>query len=83
MNGRTKAHIFDRGLITGDRYCDVILSHMRLFRGVISPEFVFADASAWSCDSCIVQELLECDNVCRRDWRACSLNLCAIEREML
>ncbi|GFT85402.1 transposable element Tcb2 transposase [Trichonephila clavipes] len=32
LNGRTELHIFDRGSVTGDRYCEeVLLPHVRLF----------------------------------------------------
>ncbi|GFV92761.1 transposable element Tcb2 transposase [Trichonephila clavipes] len=44
LNGRTKLHIFDRGSVIGDRYCEeVLLPHVRLFRGVIGPDFIFMD----------------------------------------
>ncbi|GFV55865.1 transposable element Tcb2 transposase [Trichonephila clavipes] len=45
LNGRTKLHILDRGSATGDSYCDeVLLPHVRLFRGAIGPDFIFMDA---------------------------------------
>ncbi|GFU90815.1 transposable element Tcb2 transposase [Trichonephila clavipes] len=32
LNGRTELHIFDRGSVTEDRYCEeVLLPHVRLF----------------------------------------------------
>ncbi|GFV83245.1 transposable element Tcb1 transposase [Trichonephila clavipes] len=46
LNGRTKLHILDRGSVTGDSYCDeVLLPHVRLFRGTIGPDFIFMDAN--------------------------------------
>ncbi|GFU09877.1 transposable element Tcb2 transposase [Trichonephila clavipes] len=41
LNGRTELHIFDRGSVSGDRYCEeVLLPHVRLFRGAIGPDFI-------------------------------------------
>ncbi|GFX30703.1 transposable element Tcb2 transposase [Trichonephila clavipes] len=40
LNGRTEPHIFDRGFVIRDRYCEeVFLPHVRLFRGAIDPDF--------------------------------------------
>ncbi|GFV72821.1 transposable element Tcb2 transposase [Trichonephila clavipes] len=37
LNGRTELHIFDRGSVIGDRYCEeVLLPHVRLFQGAIA-----------------------------------------------
>ncbi|GFX67534.1 transposable element Tcb1 transposase [Trichonephila clavipes] len=47
LNGRTELHIFDRGSVTGDRYCEeVLLLHVRLVRGAIGPDFIFMDDNA-------------------------------------
>ncbi|GFW56067.1 transposable element Tcb2 transposase [Trichonephila clavipes] len=47
LNGRTELHIFDRGSVIGDRYCEeVLLPHVRLFRGAIGPDFTFMDDNA-------------------------------------
>ncbi|GFX52104.1 transposable element Tcb2 transposase [Trichonephila clavipes] len=47
LNGRTELHIFDTGSVTGDRYCEeVLLPHVRLFRGAIGPDFIFMDDNA-------------------------------------
>ncbi|GFU81150.1 transposable element Tcb2 transposase [Trichonephila clavipes] len=44
LNGRTELHIFKRESVIGDRYCEeVLLPHVRLFRGVIDPDFIFMD----------------------------------------
>ncbi|GFX48164.1 transposable element Tcb2 transposase [Trichonephila clavipes] len=37
LNGRTELQIFDRGSVIGDRYYEeVLLPHVRLFRGAIA-----------------------------------------------
>ncbi|GFS74501.1 hypothetical protein TNCV_458451 [Trichonephila clavipes] len=41
LNGRTELHILDRGFVIGDRYYEeVILPHVRLFRGAIGPDII-------------------------------------------
>ncbi|GFT30021.1 transposable element Tcb2 transposase [Trichonephila clavipes] len=48
LNGRTELHIFDTWSVIGDRYCEeVLLPHVRLFRGVTGPDFIFMDDNAW------------------------------------
>ncbi|GFU73597.1 transposable element Tcb2 transposase [Trichonephila clavipes] len=60
LNGRTKLHILNRGSVTGDSYCDeVLLPHVRLFRGAIGPYFIFMDANARPHRTLAVEELLE------------------------
>ncbi|KFM63714.1 hypothetical protein X975_24464, partial [Stegodyphus mimosarum] len=47
LNGRTELHVFDRGSVTGDRYCEeVLLPHVRLFRSAIGPDLIFMDNNA-------------------------------------
>ncbi|GFW05249.1 transposable element Tcb2 transposase [Trichonephila clavipes] len=47
LNRRTELHIFDRGSVIGDRYCEeVLLPHVRLFLGAIGPDFTFMDDNA-------------------------------------
>ncbi|GFU78720.1 transposable element Tcb2 transposase [Trichonephila clavipes] len=59
LNGRTELHIFDRGSVTGDRYCEeVLLPHVRLFRGAIGPDFIFMDDNARPHRTIAVEELL-------------------------
>lgn len=73
LNGRTELHIFDSGSLTGDRYCDeIILPHVRLFRGAIGPDFIFVDDNARPHRALAVEELLESEDICRMDWPACS-----------
>ncbi|GFY15824.1 transposable element Tcb2 transposase [Trichonephila clavipes] len=64
LNGRTKLHIFDRGSVTGDRYCEeVFLPHVRLLRGAIGSDFLFMDDNARPHWTLAVEELLESENI--------------------
>ncbi|GFV56340.1 transposable element Tcb2 transposase [Trichonephila clavipes] len=73
LNGRTELHIFDRGSVTGDRYCEeVLLPHVRLFRGAIGPDFIFMDDNARPHRTLAVEELLESEDITRMDWPAYS-----------
>ncbi|GFS78441.1 transposable element Tcb2 transposase [Trichonephila clavipes] len=76
LNGRTELHIFDRGSVIGDRYCEeVLLPHVRLFRGVIGPDFIFMDDNARLHRTLAVEELLESEDITRMDWPAYSPDL--------
>ncbi|GFU53486.1 transposable element Tcb2 transposase [Trichonephila clavipes] len=80
LNGRTELHIFDRGSVTGDRYCEeVLLPHVRLFGGAISPDFIFMDDKVRSHRTLSVEELLESEDITRMDWPAYSPDLNPIE----
>ncbi|GFX43405.1 transposable element Tcb2 transposase [Trichonephila clavipes] len=47
MNGRTRLHVVVNGSMTGQRYIDeVLLHHVRLFRGAVGDKFVFMDDNA-------------------------------------
>ncbi|GFU66925.1 transposable element Tcb2 transposase [Trichonephila clavipes] len=68
LNGRTELHIFDRGSVIGDRYCEeVLLPHVRLFRGAIGPDFIFMDDNARPHRTLAVEELLESEDITRMD----------------
>ncbi|GFU23398.1 transposable element Tcb2 transposase [Trichonephila clavipes] len=76
LNGRTELHIFDRRSVTGDRYCEeVLLPHVRVFRGAIGPDFILMDDNAWPHQTLAVEELLECEDITRMDWPAYSPDL--------
>ncbi|GFV77168.1 transposable element Tc1 transposase [Trichonephila clavipes] len=46
-NGRTRLHVVANGTMTGQRYIDeVLLPHVRLFRGAVGDKFVFMDDNA-------------------------------------
>lgn len=80
LNGRTDLHIFDTGSVTGDRYCqEVILPHVRLFRGAIGADFLFMDDNARPHRTHAVQQLLESEDITRLDWPAYSPDLNPIE----
>ncbi|GFW82236.1 transposable element Tcb2 transposase [Trichonephila clavipes] len=47
INGRTCLHVVANGTMTGQRYIDeVLLPHVRLFRGAVGDKFVFMDDNA-------------------------------------
>ncbi|GFU10397.1 transposable element Tcb1 transposase [Trichonephila clavipes] len=47
INGRTRLHVVVNGTLTGQRYIDeVLLPHVRLFRGAVGDKFVFMDENA-------------------------------------
>ncbi|GFT80643.1 transposable element Tcb2 transposase [Trichonephila clavipes] len=80
LNGRNEPHIFDRGSVIGDRYCEeVLLPHVRLFRGAIDPDFIFMDDNARPHRTFAVEELLESEDITRMDWPAYSPDLHPIE----
>ncbi|GFW27037.1 transposable element Tcb2 transposase [Trichonephila clavipes] len=80
LNGRTELHIFDRWSVIGDRYCEeVLLPHVRLFRGAIGPDFIFMDDNARPHRTLAVEELLESEDITRMDWPAYSPDLNPIE----
>ncbi|GFX67933.1 transposable element Tc3 transposase [Trichonephila clavipes] len=73
-------HIFDRGSVTGDLYCEeVLLPHVRLFRGAIGPDFLFMDDNVRPHRTLAVEELLESEDITRMDWSAYSPDLNPIE----
>ncbi|GFW13361.1 transposable element Tcb1 transposase [Trichonephila clavipes] len=47
INGRTRLHVVANRTMTGQRYIDeVLLPHVRLFRGAVGDKFVFMDDNA-------------------------------------
>ncbi|GFX11004.1 transposable element Tc1 transposase [Trichonephila clavipes] len=80
QNGRTELHLFDRGSVNGDSYCEeVLLQHVRLIRGVIGPDFIFMDDNVRPHRTLAVEELLESEGITRLDWPAYSTDLNPIE----
>ncbi|GFV22485.1 hypothetical protein TNCV_2059951 [Trichonephila clavipes] len=46
-HSRTRLHVVANGTMTGQRYIDeVLLPHVRLFRGAVGDKFVFMDDNA-------------------------------------
>ncbi|GFX72030.1 transposable element Tc3 transposase [Trichonephila clavipes] len=80
LNGRAEFHIFDRGSVIGDRYCEeVLLPHVRLFQGAIRPDFIFMDENARPHQTLAVEELLESEYITRMDWPTYCKDLNPIE----
>ncbi|GFV85627.1 DDE_3 domain-containing protein [Trichonephila clavipes] len=47
INGRTRLHVVANGTMTGQRYIDeVLLPHVRLFRGAVGDKLVLMDDNA-------------------------------------
>ncbi|GFV61726.1 transposable element Tcb2 transposase [Trichonephila clavipes] len=80
LNWRTELHIFDRGSVIGNLYCEeVLLPHVHLFRGAIGPDFIFMDDNARSHRTLAVEELLGSEDITRMDLPAYSPDLNPIE----
>ncbi|GFU04865.1 transposable element Tcb1 transposase [Trichonephila clavipes] len=57
INGRTRLHMVANGTMTGQRYIDeVLLPHVRLFRGAVGDKFVFMDDNA-TCHRTLARQL--------------------------
>ncbi|GFT95469.1 hypothetical protein TNCV_3327161 [Trichonephila clavipes] len=62
INGRTRLHVVANGTITGPRYIDeVLLHHVRLFRGAVGDKFAFMDDNATCHRTLAVQDCLDID----------------------
>ncbi|GFT82628.1 putative transposable element [Trichonephila clavipes] len=59
INGRTRLHVVANGTMTGQRYIDVLLPHVRLFRGAVGDKFVFMDDNATCHRTFAVQDCLD------------------------
>ncbi|GFT05056.1 transposon Tf2-9 polyprotein [Trichonephila clavipes] len=80
INGRTRLHVVANGTMTGQRYLDeVLLPHVRLFRGAVGDKFVFMDDNATCHRTLAVQDCLYSEGVQRLVWPARSPNLNPIE----
>ncbi|GFT90418.1 transposable element Tcb2 transposase [Trichonephila clavipes] len=80
INGRTCLHVVANGTMTGQRYIDeVLLPHVRLFRGAVGDKFVFMDDNASCHRTLAVQDCLDSEGIQRLVWPARSLNLNPIE----
>ncbi|GFU82165.1 hypothetical protein TNCV_4466161 [Trichonephila clavipes] len=59
INGHTSLHVVANGTMTGQRYIDeVLLPHVRLFRGAVGDKFVFMDDNATCHRTLAVQDCL-------------------------
>ncbi|GFW54961.1 transposable element Tc1 transposase [Trichonephila clavipes] len=80
INGRTCLHVVANGTMTGQRYIDeVLLPHVRLFRGAVGDKFVFMDDNATCHRTLAVQDCLDSEGIQRLVWPARSPDLNAIE----
>ncbi|GFX42523.1 transposable element Tcb2 transposase [Trichonephila clavipes] len=68
LNRWTELHVWDRGSVTGDRFCkEVILPHVHLFRGAIGPNFVSMVENSRPHYTTYIQQLLESEDITQMD----------------
>ncbi|GFX74357.1 transposable element Tcb2 transposase [Trichonephila clavipes] len=80
INGHTRLHVVANGTMTGQRYIDeVLLPHVRLFRGAVGDKFVFMDDNATCHRTLAVQNCLDSEGIQHLVWRARSPDLNPIE----
>ncbi|GFV03234.1 transposable element Tc1 transposase [Trichonephila clavipes] len=80
INGRTRLHVVANGNMTGQRYIDeVLLPHVRLFRGAVGDKFVFMDDNETCHRTLAVQDCLDSEGIQRLVWPARSPDLNPIE----
>ncbi|GFW14687.1 transposable element Tcb2 transposase [Trichonephila clavipes] len=80
INGRTRLHVVANGTMTGQRYLEeVLLPHVRLFRGAVGDKFVFMDDNATWHRTLAVQDCLDSEGIQRRVWSERSSDLNPIE----
>ncbi|GFY32419.1 chorion peroxidase [Trichonephila clavipes] len=80
INGRTGLYVVTNGTMTGQRYIDeVLLPHVRLFRGAVGDKFVFMDDNATCHRTLAVQDCLDSEGIQRLVWIARSPDLNPIE----
>ena len=78
--GRTDLIVFNRGVLTAERYRDEVLDpHVRLFAGAVGDGFILMDDNARPHTARIVQEYLEMEGIERLDWPSRSPDLNPIE----
>ncbi|GFV25171.1 transposable element Tcb2 transposase [Trichonephila clavipes] len=80
INGRTRLHVVANGTMTGQRYIEeVLLPHVRLFRGAVGDKFVFMDDNATGHRTLAVQDCIDSEGIQRLVWPARSPDLNPIE----
>ncbi|GFV34120.1 transposable element Tcb2 transposase [Trichonephila clavipes] len=79
INGRTRLHVVANGTMTGQRYIEVLLPHVRLFRGAVGDKFVLMDDNATCHLTLAVQDCLDSEGIQRLVWPARSPDLNPIE----
>lgn len=79
-NGRTPLYVLPTGTMTGQRYInDILLPHVRLFRGAVGNKFIFMDDNATCHRTVAVEECVESEDIQRFEWPARSPDLNPIE----
>ncbi|GFU99700.1 transposable element Tc3 transposase [Trichonephila clavipes] len=64
--GRTGLHFFDTGSVSAQRYIDDVLEpYVCLFRGAVSPDFIFMNDNAPCHRAVLIDDLLETENIQR------------------
>ncbi|GFW83820.1 transposable element Tcb1 transposase [Trichonephila clavipes] len=80
INGRTRLHMVANGTMTCQRYIDeVLLPHVRHFRGAVGDKFIFMDDNATCHRTLTVQDCLDSEGIQRLVWPARSPDLNPIE----
>ncbi|GFX98047.1 transposable element Tcb2 transposase [Trichonephila clavipes] len=80
INGRTRLQVVANGTMTGQRYIhEVLLPHVRLFRGAVGDKFLFMDDNATCHRTLAVQDCLDSEGIQRLVWPARSPDLNPIE----
>ncbi|GFS79832.1 transposable element Tc1 transposase [Trichonephila clavipes] len=80
INGRTHLHVVANGTMRGQRYIDeVLLPHVRLFRGAVGDKFVFMDDNATCHRTLAAQDCLDSEGIQRLVWPARSPDLYPIK----
>ncbi|GFX70288.1 transposable element Tcb2 transposase [Trichonephila clavipes] len=80
INGRTRLNVVANGTMTGQRYIDeVLLPHVRLFRGAVGDKSVFMDDNATCHRTLAVQDCLDSVGIRRLVWPVRSPDLNPIE----
>ncbi|GFV76686.1 transposable element Tcb1 transposase [Trichonephila clavipes] len=80
INGRTCLHVVANGTMTGQQYIDeVLLPHVRLFRGAVGDKFGFMDDNATCHRTLAVQDCSDSEGFQRLVWPARSPDLNPIE----
>ncbi|GFU99261.1 transposable element Tcb1 transposase [Trichonephila clavipes] len=69
LGSRSDQHV-QSVTMTSHIYRDVILEHVRLFRGAMDAEFLFMDDNARPHRANIVDECLQSEDITRMDWPA-------------
>ncbi|GFV32280.1 transposable element Tcb2 transposase [Trichonephila clavipes] len=76
INGRTHLHVVANGTMTGQRYIDeILLPHIRLFRGAVGDKFVFIDDNTTCHRTLAVQDCIDSEGIQRLVWPARSPDL--------